>query len=110
VKKRKFAGEKAELNHGWTQMNTDFFLRLERNAELTLIKFPRTLRGMAKKSAEAGSARRADRKGRDASPKRPKWDAELPPDGSASRPYQKSSALVDSHCVKAIFDQIFGEN
>jgi hypothetical protein len=44
-------------------MDTDehgFSLRLERNAELTLIKFPRTLRNMAKKAAgkEVGRALR----------------------------------------------------
>ncbi len=45
---------------------------------------------MAKKSAG---------KGRDTSPKRPKQDAELPPDGSASRPYQKSSSLLDTRVI-----------
>ncbi|HKW28843.1 MAG TPA: hypothetical protein VJT54_05875, partial [Verrucomicrobiae bacterium] len=41
-------------------------------------------------------------RGRGASPKRPKKDAELPPDGSASRLYQtksKPSTIVDTRVV-----------
>jgi DNA modification methylase len=44
-------------------------------------------------------AKKAAAKGGDASPKRPKRAAELPPDGSASRPCQKPSSLLDTRVV-----------